>query len=148
MYPRFREHTGARQNARHRTERWVHSIQTGTRQNPGLRRFSSPLRNSGDFYLSPCHPEGCCKNYFCSSPIFTPCKRSWGMRISFFRSPNAPQLDGAFHPQGNFSFVCKISKEFFLFPRMSSNKSPLGPHFAADHFSLRPPIKSWLQAMY
>lgn len=88
MPPRFREHTGAGQNARHSTERWVHPIQPGTRQNPGLRAIFI-ARNSGDFYLSPCHPEGCCK-IFLQQPYFYALQVVLGMQISFFRSPNAP----------------------------------------------------------
>ena len=82
----------------------------------GCGRFSSPLRNSGDFYLSPYHPEGCCKNYFCSSPNFTPCKWSWGMQISFFRSPNAPSSwMERFILRGDSSFVCSIFQKILSF---------------------------------
>ena len=145
MPPRFREHTGARQNARHSTERWVYSIQTGTRQNPGLRViFIAPtkLRRFLPFSMP---PRGLLQKLFLQQPYFYALQVVLGYAdivLPQFKRPL--QLDGAFHSQGDFSFVCNISKEFFLFPGMSSNKSPLGPHFAAGHFSLRPPVRSWL----
>lgn len=117
MPPRFRERTGAGQNARHRTERWVHSIQTGTRQNPGLRAiFIAPtkLRRILPFSMP---PKGCCKNYFCSSPIFTPCKWSWGMQISFFRSSNAPSSwMERFILRGIPRLLVKFPRNFSFFP--------------------------------
>lgn len=54
----------------------------------GCGRFSLPATQEIFTFLH-ATPRAVAK-FFCGSPIFTPCKRSWGMQISFFRSPNAP----------------------------------------------------------
>ena len=90
-------------------------------------------------------PRGLLQKLFLQQPYFYALQVVLGYAdIALPQSKRPLQLDGAFHTQGDSSFVCKISKEFFLFPGMSSSKSPLGPHFAAGHFSLHPPARSWL----
>ena len=90
MPPCFREHTGAWQNARHSTERWMHSIQTGTRQNPGLRAiFIAPTKLRRFFPFS-MPPRGLLQKLFLRQPYFYALQVVLGMQISFFRSPNAP----------------------------------------------------------